>query len=142
VRYSLLKNPKASSSGRVDIQLVLACRRIYGNGYSVHLVNPSAIKQYEGLKHSDDERQAFHLAHLLKLGIVPEGYIYPKEERPVRDLLRKRLQLVRHRTSHSLSFKNLVSRNLGIQMSSNEIKGLREEDVEVIRNEEHLLSCI
>lgn len=78
------------------------------NGYRVHLANPSAIKQYEGLKHSDDERDAFHLAQLLKLGILPEGYIYPKEERPVRDLLRKRLQLVRHRTAHILSFKSLV----------------------------------
>jgi len=109
------------------------------NGYSVHLANPSAIKQYEGLKHSDDERDAFHLAHLLKLGILPEGYIYPKEERPVRDLLRKRLQLVRHKTSHILSFKNLVSRNLGIQMPSNEIKNLKEEDVEVMFKEEHLV---
>lgn len=45
------------------------------NGYRVHLANPSAIKQYEGLKHSDDERDAFHLAQLLKLGILPEGYI-------------------------------------------------------------------
>jgi len=56
-------------------------------GYKVHLANPSAIKQYEGLKHSDDVREAFFLAQLLKLGILPEGYIYPKEERPVRDLL-------------------------------------------------------
>ncbi len=79
------------------------------NDYKVHLANPSAIKQYEGLKHSDDERDAFHLAHLLKLGILPESYIYQKQERPVRDLLRKRLQLVRHKTSHILSFKNLVS---------------------------------
>jgi len=109
------------------------------NGYKVHLANPSAIKQYEGLKHSDDERDAFHLAHLLKLGILPEGYIYPKEERPVRDLLRKRLQLVRHKTSHILSFKNLVSRNLGIQMPSNEIKNLTEEDVEAMFKEEHLV---
>src|SRR4030065_1249910 len=92
------------------------------NGFNVHLANPSAIKQYEGLKHSDDARDAFHLAQLLKLGILPEGYIYPKEERPVRDLLRKRLQLVRHRTAHILSFKSLVSRSLGITLSSNEIK--------------------
>lgn len=109
------------------------------NGYSVHLANPSAIKQYEGLKHSDDERDSFHLAHLLKLGILPEGYIYPKEERPIRDLLRKRLQLVRHRTSHILSFKNLVSRNLGIQMPSNEIKGLTEEAVAAMLKEEYLV---
>jgi len=36
------------------------------NGYRVHLANPSAIKQYEGLKHSDDAWDAFHLAQLLK----------------------------------------------------------------------------
>jgi transposase len=109
------------------------------NGYGVHLANPSAIKQYEGLKHSDDEKDAFHLAHLLKLGILPEGYIYPKEERPVRDLLRKRLQLVRHRTSHIVSFKNLVNRNLGLQMPGNEIKGLKEEDLKKLFKEEHLV---
>ena len=108
------------------------------NGYRGHLANPSAIKQYEGLKHSDDARDAFHLAQLLRLGILPEGYIYPKEERPVRDLLRKRLQLVQQKTSHILSFKNLVSRNLGFQMPSNEIKKLTEDDVEGMFKEEHL----
>jgi transposase len=108
-------------------------------GYTVHLANPSAIKQYEGLKHSDDIRDAFHLAHLLKLGILPEGYIYPKEERPVRDLLRKRLFLMKHKTSHILSFKNMVSRSLGIQISSNEVKKLHEEDVEKLFQQEHLI---
>lgn len=109
------------------------------NGYRVHLANPSAIKQYEGLKHSDDVRDAFHLAQLLKLGILPEGYIYPKEERPVRDLLRKRLQLVQQKTSHILSFKNLVSRNLGFQMSANDVKKLTEDDVEGMFKDEHLI---
>jgi hypothetical protein len=51
------------------------------NGYRVHLANPSAIKQYEGLKYGDDVTDTFHLANLLRLGILPEGYIYPKEER-------------------------------------------------------------
>ena len=76
--------------------------------YKLHLANPSAIKQYSGLKHSDDVTDAFHLANLLRLGILPTGYIYPKEERPVRDLLRKRLQLVQQRTAHILSFQNLI----------------------------------
>ena len=31
------------------------------NGYKLHLANPSAIKQYEGLKHCDDITDAFHL---------------------------------------------------------------------------------
>jgi len=50
-------------------------------GYGVHLANTAAIQQYEGLKHSDDQHDAFWLAHLMRLGILPTGYIYPKEER-------------------------------------------------------------
>jgi len=48
------------------------------DGYRAHLANPSAIKQYEGLKHVDDVHESFFLARLLRLGILPEGYIYPK----------------------------------------------------------------
>ena len=80
-------------------------------GYAVQLVNTAAVQQYSGLKYSDDRHDAFWLAHLMRLGLLPTGYIYPKEERGVRDLLRKRAQLVRHRTAHILSIQNLVSRN-------------------------------
>jgi transposase len=112
---------------------------LMGNGYKVHLANPCAIKQYDGLKHSDDTKESFHLAHLLKLGILPEGYIYPKEERPVRDLLRKRLLLVRHKTAHILSFQNLVSRTLGTKMNGDEVEKLKEEEAEKIFSEKHLV---
>lgn len=54
------------------------------NGYDVRLANPSAIKQYEGIKHTDDKWDAFWLAQMLRLNILPEGYIYPKQERPIR----------------------------------------------------------
>ena len=108
-------------------------------GYRMHLANPSAIKQYEGLKHSDDVTDAFHLADLLRLGILRTGYIYPKEERPVRDLLRKRLQLVQQRTLQILSFQNLVSRNLGKSMNGNAVKKLSEEDVEHLFHDKHLV---
>ena len=81
-------------------------------GYKVHLANPSAIQQYSGLKHSYDQHDAFWLAEMLRLGILPEGYIYPKEERPLRDLLRKRGHLVRLRTSLVNSLQNILSRNL------------------------------
>jgi transposase len=108
-------------------------------GYRMHLANPSAIKQYAGLKHSDDVTDAFHLANLLRLGILPTGYIYPKEERPIRDLLRKRLQLVQQRTLQILSFQNLVARNLGKSMNGNEVKKLNEDDVEQLFRDEHLV---
>src|SRR5512144_1206559 len=98
-------------------------------GYQVHLANPSAIQQYRGLKHADDKHDAFWLAQMLRLGILPEGYIYPKEERPVRDLLRKRRHLVRLRTSLLLSLQNIVDRNWGQRISGNDLKRLKEDRV-------------
>ena len=55
-------------------------------GYRVHLANPAAIQQYSGLKYTNDHSDARWLAHLLRLGVLPQGYIYPKAERAVRDL--------------------------------------------------------
>lgn len=102
------------------------------NGYSVHLANPSAIKQYEGLKHTDDQWDSFWLAHMLRLNILPEGYIYPKDTRPLRDLLRRRLLFVRHRTAHILSLQSMITRNCGTRMSSGAIKRLKETDAELL----------
>jgi transposase len=103
---------------------------LMATGYRVHLANTTAIEQYKGLKHTDDESDARWLAHLLRLGILPEGYIYPKEERAVRDLLRKRSQLVRQRTSNLLSIQNLLTRNTGSALSGNRIKQLTIAEVE------------
>ena len=46
-------------------------------GYTMHWSNPAASKAYEGLKHTDDRHDARWLAHLLRLGILKQGYIYP-----------------------------------------------------------------
>jgi transposase len=102
------------------------------HGYKVHLANPSAIKQYEGLKHTDDVWDSFWLAHMQRLNILPEGYIYPKQQRPVRDLLRRRLLFVRHRTAHILSLQSMINRNLGFNMSNNELKRLKPQDIEAL----------
>jgi len=98
-------------------------------GYRVHLANTAALEQYEGLKYGDDDSDARWLAHCLRLGLLPEGYIYPKETRPVRDLLRKRAQLVRQRTADILSIENLTSRNTGVQINGNRVKQLTVEEV-------------
>ena len=98
-------------------------------GYRVHLANPAAIQKYSGLKHADDKHDAFWLAEMLRLKILPKGYIYPKEERPIRDLLRKRGHLVRLRTSLILSLQNIVARNCGVRLSVNDAKRLKEDVV-------------
>ncbi len=84
------------------------------HGYPVHLANPH-------------------------LGILPEGYIYPKEHRPVRDLVRRRLLFVRQRTAQILSLQSMISRNLGFKMSNNEIKKLKSEDIEQLFDCSHLV---
>jgi transposase len=99
-------------------------------GHRVHLANTAAIQQYNGLKYTDDDSDARWLAHLLRLGVLPEGYIYPKQERAVRDLLRKRSQLVRQRTVNLLSIQNLYTRNSGSSLSANQIKALQVEEIE------------
>jgi transposase len=109
-------------------------------GYGcVHLANPSAIRQYEGLKHSDDKHDAFFLAQLLILGILPQGYIYPKEGRPVRDLARKRMFLVKHKTAHILSLQSLITRCSGQRVSSNQIRKFTSADLEQLLKEKHLV---
>jgi transposase len=99
-------------------------------GYKLHLANPAAIQQYEGLKYTDDHSDARWLAHLLRLGVLPQGYIYPRADRPVRDLLRKRSQLVRQRTMNLLSIQNLLTRNTGSSLKANHIKGLDCQQVD------------
>lgn len=97
------------------------------HGYKVHLANPSAITRYKGLKHCDDKHDAFWLAEMLRLDILPEGYIYPREQRPVRDLLRKRGHLVQTRSSLIISLQNILARNFGRRINVNDIKRLKQD---------------
>src|SRR5580765_4249573 len=101
-------------------------------GYQVQLVNTTAVQTYSGLKNSNDKTDAFWLAHLQRLGILPTGYLYPREQRGVRDLLRRRMLLVQQRTAHLLSFKSLVERETGQSISSNKVKTLKPEGVEAL----------
>jgi transposase len=93
-------------------------------GFSIHLANTSAIRQYDGVKQTNDRTDARHLAQLLRLDILPEGYIYPKKTRALRDLLRRRLLLVHQRTVQHISLQSLIARHTGQRLSSNRIKQL------------------
>jgi transposase len=98
-------------------------------GYRVHLANPAAMQQYNGLKYRDDHSDARWLAHLLRLGVLPEGYIYPKAERAVRDLLRKRAYLVRQHTANVLSVHNILVRHTGVRLSLKRIRALTKQEL-------------
>ena len=102
---------------------------LMAEGYDVHLANPAAIQKYKGLKHADDRHDANWLAEMLRLGILPEGFIYPKEARAIRDLLRKRGHLVRLRTSLIISLQHIITRNCGIMVNVNDVKRLKEDRI-------------
>ena len=97
--------------------------------YRVHLANTAAIVQYAGPKYSDDDSDAQWLATLLRLGMLPEGYVYPKGERAVRDLLRRRSRLVQQHTAILLAVQNLFACNRGQSLSANAVKRLTPERV-------------
>jgi transposase len=92
--------------------------------YPVVLANPAKMAPYSGLKHADDTSDAFFLAELLRLKILPTGYIYDAQLRPVRDLLRRRLTLVQHRTALLLSCKSLHVRTTGRELTLSQLKAL------------------
>ena len=100
--------------------------------YPVRLAHPAGNKPYSGLKHSDDVDDAFFLADLARVNSLSEGYIYPRETRGVRDLLRQRCRLVRERTSHVLSIKNVIAREGGQALTRAQVEALSEKEIEQV----------
>ncbi len=91
-------------------------------GYPMRLVNTTAVQQYAGLKYTDDRYDAYWLAHLMRLGILPTGYIYPKEQRGIRDLLRRRMQLVQAASRQLISLQSQIWRQTGERIASSRFK--------------------
>ena len=98
--------------------------------YPVVLANPAAMEQYSGVKHADDTHDAFFIAELLRLRILPTGHIYDAKLRPVRDLLRRRLTLVHQRTALMLSFKSLYTRTTGQEMTLSQLKEMEIKEAQ------------
>jgi transposase len=92
--------------------------------YPIDLANPAKIEQYNGLKHAGDKDDAYHLAELQRLRILPQAHVYDPQLRPVRDLLRRRSSLVHQRTSLLLSFKSLYVRTTGQALELKDLKKL------------------
>jgi transposase len=97
-------------------------------GYPIDLANPAKIEQYSGLKHADDKDDACHLAELQRLKILPKAHVYDPHLRPVRDLLRRRTNLVHQRTALLLSFKSLYARTTGQKLDLGEAKAMAPKE--------------
>lgn len=99
-------------------------------GFEVCLAHTLGLYMITGAKVKTDPRDAFALAKLLKAGVIPKAYIYPKETRPIRDLLRRRSHLVNLRAVEYGSLRRLLLRYGILDHSRNDIKHTVEEDLE------------
>ena len=108
------------------------------NGFNVCLANPAAIQTYSGLKYTDDQWDSFWLAHLLRLKLLPQSYIYPKEQRSVRDMLRRRMLFVEQRTALILSLQSMITRHRGLNFTGNDVKTIRDDFVDKLFEDEDL----
>lgn len=106
--------------------------------HKVGLANPAVMEQYSGLKNSNDQTDAFFIADQMRLGLLQYGYIYPKEDRPVRDILRRQMLFVQQKTAQVLSFESLYSRQTGGQMNGNDVRKLKSKDIESLFSDEHV----
>lgn len=111
-------------------------------GYDVRLVNTTKASDYSGMKFTDDRHDARWIAHLLTLGILPEGYIMPPPERGLRDLLRRRTYLVHKRTSFYLSVKTIFARSKCQRISTGEILNLDSQAVRGMFEDPHVAEAI
>ncbi len=76
----------------------------------------------------------------MRLEILPSGYIYPKEQRGLRDLLRKRMQLVQCRTAQVISAQGQVWRSTAHRLRSQDIKKCSSDLVSGIEDKNLLLA--
>jgi transposase len=102
-------------------------------GYCVHLANTTAIQQYSGLKHTNDKTDAVWLARLLCMGSLPAGHVYPKEKRGLRELLRKRMILVRQQTMNLLSLQGMITRYENVKITSSKLKQSQGDEEKILK---------
>jgi transposase len=67
------------------------------------------MKAIHGGKAKNDRIDSFKIANLIRGGNFPLAYVYPKEMRPTRDLLRRRIKLVRHGANLKAHVANTTS---------------------------------
>jgi transposase len=97
----------------------------------VHLAKPAASEPYRGLKDTNDHSEARWLAHMFRLGVFPEGPMYPKAERAVRDVWRQRAHVVRQHTSNGLRGQTILVRNTGLRFGVKQLHTLSKKTLRV-----------
>ena len=67
------------------------------------------MKAIHGGKSKNDKIDALKIASLLRGGMIPQAYVYPREMRATRDLLRRRMYIMRRRAELLTHIQNTTS---------------------------------
>ncbi len=96
------------------------------SGYPAVLANPAGIEQYSGVKHADDQHDAYFLADVAAFKhSCSTGYVYDPELRPVRDLLRRRVEIGASTDGADPQFqKPAYVRTTGQELPLSRLKGM------------------
>ncbi len=101
-------------------------------GFEICLAHTYGLSMITGAKVKTDPRDALALAKLLRAGMIPKAYIYPKETRPVRDLVRRRIRVVNLRAQEYTSLRRQLYQQGSVDHSRNDIKLVLEEDIALL----------
>ena len=104
-------------------------------GYEVHLAHTLGLFLITRAKVKTDRRDAYALAKLLATGMLPEAYIYPKETRPIRDLVRQRTRLVAARAQGYAALRLRLYQHGIHDHSRNDTKNWAVEDLDEITDQ-------
>lgn len=104
-------------------------------GHDVHLGHPLKLAMITKAKVKTDRRDALTLARLLRSGDFPEAYIYPRQTRPIRDLVRQRGKLVTWRAREYSALRLRLYRHGFLDHDRNSAKSITEEELESYFND-------
>jgi transposase len=99
-------------------------------GHEVHLGHPLKLAMISKAKTKTDRVDAFKLARLLRWGDFPEAFIYPRETRPIRDLIRHRGKLVTWRAREHSALRLRLYRHGFLDHDRNSAKSMSEDELE------------
>lgn len=99
-------------------------------GFSVQLAHVLGLSRITGARVKTDRRDARALAELLRLNAIPVAFIYPKETRSLRDLLRQRRRLTQRRGNERGSLRHLLYRYGWSDHGPDVLRRLRTPEIE------------
>ena len=141
-------------------QLVVSCECLFSWYWLADLCRAENIcfvlghalymRAIHGGKTKNDKIDSEKIARLLRGGMLPQAYVYPKEMRATRDLLRRRMRLVRLRgqalahVTNTFTQYNVESPEKRLRNSSNRVgvaEQFSDESVQQFASYSRLVKC-